>query len=98
MRLEETVLPPRTDELARRSVEAEDRSRPNHVRFVSGPGVFAAMKDEHVVMRVNRHAGNLAKDKSRGELRPTVHDGIRFRGVRSEHQRKDAHQDRYGRE
>ena len=56
------------------------------------------MKDEHVVMRVNRHAGNLAKDKSRGELRPTVHDGIRFRGVRSEHQRKDAHQDRYGRE
>src|SRR5215471_5656232 len=88
MRFQEAVLSPGGEQLARSSVETQNRGGGNDVCFVGCPGVLAPMEYKDVIVRIHGNTGDLAKDKSCRELRPAVHYGIRFGNIRSRHQRE----------
>jgi hypothetical protein len=48
------------------------------MRFIRSPGVFRAMKDKHVIVRIHCHPRNLAEYEAIRELRPSVNHGVGF--------------------
>src|SRR5262249_30994306 len=66
----------------------QNRGGGNNVRFVSGPRALSSMEYKDVIVRIDSHAGDLAKDESWRELRPTMDHGIWFGNIRSRRQRE----------
>jgi hypothetical protein len=88
VRLKETILSPRGKEFAGSSIETEDRGRGNGVRFVCSPGIFGAVKEEDVIVRIDCDTRDLAQHETRWKLWPTVDDGIWLTGARLLSQRE----------
>src|SRR6266699_3573941 len=73
---EESVLPPRRQQLSARSLEHHDRRRRNWVRLVLRPGLLPPVKYENVVVRVHADSGNLSEHIAFRQNRPTVYNRI----------------------
>jgi len=80
VRFQKTVLSPGGEQFAGSTIEAKYGWRGDDVSFIRGPGVFSAVKHEHMVVRVHGNSRNLAKHESIRELRPAVHHGVWFAG------------------